>query len=120
MPSKGQHSSQAEKNQRFFSQFDLNSTEFLDWMVTGVFYTALHLVDAYFATEGRHLTTHRSRQDAIAKHPVIQGVFEDYRELETTSRDARYNVRQFSTAEVNSLINDEFVSIRGLVLLNMP
>ena len=45
MPQPTEHIAQAEKNERLYDS--LLGTEFNDWAITGLFYAALHYVDAY-------------------------------------------------------------------------
>lgn len=45
MPTADQHRQQAEHNKAFVQSFDLDTSPYLDWVVTAIFYTALHLVE---------------------------------------------------------------------------
>jgi len=51
MPSSLTHKQQAQHNEEFIASFDLDATPYLDWVVTAIFYAALHFVDSYLATK---------------------------------------------------------------------
>jgi hypothetical protein len=57
-------------------------------------------VQAYFAESGKNFMTHATRTNAILNGPRISSVYDDYRELETISREARYDCTTFSNGHV--------------------
>ena len=65
MPSRLTHRQQAQHNEEFIASFDLDATPYLDWVVTAIFYAALHFVDSYLATKDIHLSSHRGRDSLI-------------------------------------------------------
>jgi hypothetical protein len=70
-----------------------NSAQDLDWAVITLFYTALHLVQAYFvetATNAFQIPrTHDDRRTRIGIR--LTPLFQHYRTLEDYSKDARYD-----------------------------
>ncbi len=46
MGTKEAHHKKAQHNEDFFNHFDLKTTPFLDWVVTAIFYAALHHIRA--------------------------------------------------------------------------
>ena len=70
MPSSLTHRQQAQHNEEFIASFDLDSTPYLDWVVTAIFYAALHFVDSYLAIRGVHLSSHRGRDSLITPNSI--------------------------------------------------
>jgi len=97
---KAEHRTKAEHDEFFVSNIDY---PFFDWKVTGLFYCALHYVDAYLA--GLHINpgTHSKRLTYVRTDPTLQPIFADYRDLLNESRTARYEAQTvFVQADVNS------------------
>jgi hypothetical protein len=85
LPSKEDHRGKAEHDEFFVSNV---GNPFFDWQISGVFYSALHYVDAYFATLNIHPRTHAERTTFV--NLKLKPVYIDYRELLNESREARY------------------------------
>lgn len=67
MPFENVHRRQAEHNKRFLDWLNLDVTPYLDWAVTVMFYTALHLVEWLLATKGYHSDSHENRHQAMGR-----------------------------------------------------
>ena len=93
MPSINEHLEQVSHNLRFVRLLRLASRCFPDWLITGQFYTAVHVVDAYLATKGIHPPAHRLRGQYIYEDTKLRPIYSDYQDLSNLSRDARYSVR---------------------------
>lgn len=65
MPLRDDHLNQAQHNLEFTESLD--PTKYSDWIATGLFYTALHYVDAFLATKGHHPGKHDVRDGFVAK-----------------------------------------------------
>ncbi len=101
MPNSKEHIAKARHNERFCLSFDLASTPYLDWVVNGIFYSAVHYVDSYFATIAQHPRDHGARHHLInANAKLGNPLFKLYRSLKDDSEDARYDTRIFTTDEV--------------------
>ncbi len=87
-----EHLAKAQQNELFASELGLSSGVHIDWTITILFYAAVHYVQAYFATRGKTFHMHRSRDSALGRDPNISGIYQDYRELEHFSRQARYEL----------------------------
>jgi len=112
MPSKDAHLWQAKHNETLFSQ--LLTTEFLDWAVTAIFYSALHHVDAYLATKDIHPSFHYKGRDRwVATESNLRHIWNQYRWLKEKSEAARYDVKHFTQSEVNHLKQSEFEIIKS-------
>jgi len=120
MPTFNEHQIKAKHNESFFTSFDVAKTSFLDWVVVGIFYTALHLIDAYFArkTNG-HPISHRMRDEWIGKDPNLKKVYYDYRDLKDFRRAASYQMQTFTSVDVQKNILPCLNSIKN-ELKNCP
>ena len=101
MPNNAAHKSQIAHNEDFVKDTD---NPYFDWKVTGMFYVAVHYVDAYLDKAiGYSPDTHAKRMTAIAKMAPLKNVLYDYRELLNESRSARYDVVQFTLSDVSRI-----------------
>jgi hypothetical protein len=97
MPSERDHLRQVQQNRDLITALDPATTPFLDWVVTAVFYTALHRIEAWLATKGQHFQSHENRDDWIKRSPELRGVvWRNYKDLEHFSRQARYQCVGFN------------------------
>lgn len=113
MPSNLTHRQQAQHNEEFIASFDLDSTPYLDWVVTAIFYAALHFIDSYLATKGIHLSSHRGRDSLIWAVRDLRPIYSAYRRLKHRSEQARYDAVPFSSKQVRGLLNRELTSIKA-------
>lgn len=112
MASKDAHLWQAAHNETLYSQ--LLTTEFLDWAVTAIFYSALHYIDAYLATKDIHPSRHyKGRTPLVSRESNIKDIYGKYERLKNKSEAARYDVKHFTQAEVKGLKENEFKLIRS-------
>jgi hypothetical protein len=81
---------------------------------------ALHYVDAFLATAGLHPQNHDQRTRLVATVSNLKPIYSDYRTLQERSREARYELRQFSEAEAISLIEKELGRIKAHIVLRLP
>lgn len=115
MPSKNDHKAKAEHDKEFVDSLDLSTTPYLDWAITGLFYAALHYVEAYFATMKRHSPDHRTRDSAIQRDSRIKTIYDDYNELKNYSINARYYMVRFAEPEVRKNLVPRLDNIRGRI-----
>jgi uncharacterized protein (UPF0332 family) len=120
MSNVNKHIQQAEKNERFFNNFDLKNTHFLDWAITALFYSALHYVDAYLAKKSQHPFNHRNRGQWLTKEQNLKYIYCDYEELKNRSEDARYKIVQFPPRFVSSLKAKEFTHVKSHIRSLIP
>jgi hypothetical protein len=109
----------AKKNEAFASGLETSTVTGIEWSITIKFYAALHYVQAYFASKqlGTPIT-HSHRASAIQRDAVISAVYDDYRELEDLSRDARYNSVNLKRGHVK-FAEDCLESIKSAVYKHM-
>ncbi len=115
MPSKENHVTQARHNRQFWTSHDLDTTRFRDWVVTGIFYEAVHWVEAYLATKGDHPTTHGQRNHAMQLYKDLDAVLVDYDVLKTESENARYNCYLHNANDVRNDMAPALDKIETLV-----
>ena len=111
-----QHAQKAEQNENFVTFLLSASAPFLDWAVTGLFYSALHYCRAVMANYGftnistyAEMDNHFVRLSALKKRP---DVFADYRQLKDDSRAARYDMWAVALKDVTDLQANEFARVR--------
>jgi uncharacterized protein (UPF0332 family) len=67
MPIPEKHYQKALYNEKFFHDIKQNYT---DWAITGIFYSALHLVDAFLARKKLYPKDHKERTNYVGKIPM--------------------------------------------------
>ncbi len=68
--------------------------KFVDWFVVTLFYSAVHVVNAYLVKEEGMLgkfVTHGRRKQLIANSPYLSKISYEYNFMETESMQTRYN-----------------------------
>jgi hypothetical protein len=111
MPSREDHLRQAQHNREFSESLDPAS--YPDWLATGLFYTALHYIDAFLATKSIHPGKHDVRDRCVARVQELRPLHDHYRALKDSSRTARYYPStSFSLAHLQSLRNIHLERIR--------
>lgn len=102
MPNISDHLKKAKHNEDFYSSFDITKTDYKDWTVVGIFYTALHLVDAYFAQKNVHPFAHGMRDEWVKKDWKLIKIYPDYRDLKEYRQKASYKIYDFKSEEVKN------------------
>jgi len=106
------HLTKAQHNEDFFNSFDADKTRFRDWIVVGIFYTAVHYYESYFANFNRHSRSHDICDDWILNDKAIDSTYEDYRELKQYRWHASYRSKNFSSHEIKNNILPKLKSIK--------
>ena len=116
-----EHIAKAEKNERLYER--LLGTEFNDWALTGLFYAALHYVDAYFARESNDAPqSHRERNGRVRRDITLDEIRSYYFDLYALSIRARYELETISEYEVREAMVEHFIPLRAHIraLLGLP
>ena len=111
-----EHREKALHNERLLDVRELTAGEFVDWAVTVLFYSALHWMRALAAQEGYQLKAYKSyKKGILGEEEVFRGTgiftqqaFDWYSHLKDDSRDARYEMKQFSLADLHDLQQNFF------------
>jgi hypothetical protein len=109
MPSEASHRRAAEVNESLAANLLASRPE---WAIVVGFYSALHLVDAFLARSSIHPGSHTERERLIAL-TQLRPLYTDYRRLDRRSREARYDLRQFSSREARALLTGELATIKA-------
>ncbi len=117
MPSEAQHIVKAEHNERFFIAISegLQSSygQYHDWVVTVMFYSALHYIDAYLARVwGIHPETHGSRIRSVQRISQLRPVLNYYTALSFGSIEARYHPKRFTEDTFRDFRENNFMPLR--------
>jgi hypothetical protein len=102
VPNLNEHLSTSRDNEALAERL-VHMGEF-GWAVTCLFYSALHLVEAYLVSVNLTSSNHRDRHTAMQRVPALQSVFRRYNHLKQQSENSRYQCQQFS--------RNAFVSVR--------
>jgi hypothetical protein len=101
MPTKDQHITQANHNRTFWWNLDLDSTQFVDWAVTGIFYEGVHWVEAFLATRSHHSDNHKRRLYAMQHNAAyLRAIMTDLEVLKHESENARYMCYKHTASDV--------------------
>lgn len=100
MPSRNEHLGKAKHNENFYLSCDIDKTLYKDWVVAGVFYTALHLIDAHFALSNKHPFAHGMRDDWVRNDLRLSKIWMDYRDLKEFRQKASYKIYNFTSQEI--------------------
>jgi len=91
MPSATQHCTKINHNRDFVTFLKTSPSSFNDWVITGMFYTALHQIERYLDEKvGHHCNTHSQRHDWMFRTADLNRIWYDYQDLYNMSMDARY------------------------------
>ena len=116
MPSKDDHIKQAEHNRSFWTDFDLSTTKYFDWVVTGLFYEGLHWIEAYLDTKEEHSGIHPDRLRNIKKYKTDIGIIRtDYELLKVESENARYKCYKHNESDISTDLLPLLEKIKGTV-----
>lgn len=113
MPDQNEHIKKAKHNESFYASLEIDSTPYKDWVVTGIFYTALHLIDAYLATKNIHPFSHGMRDDWVKKNRELDHIWLFYRDLKEFRMKASYKIHEFDAEEVKQDVLPLLSSIRN-------
>ena len=113
MPIPEKHFQKALYNEKFFHDIKQNYT---DWAITGIFYSALHLFDAFLARKKLYPKDHKERTNYVGKIKELKSLFHHYRSLYDYSVNARYNMIKFSIADAEQIYSDYFIFIKNTII----
>jgi hypothetical protein len=116
MPSKEEHKEQAEHNRAFWESYDLDSTSYLDWVVTGIYYESVHWIEAYLDTKGEHSGGHPIRLQYIKRYRSDIGTIRsDYEVLKVESENARYLCHKYNSDGISNDIVPLLENIKSTI-----
>ena len=113
MPEFQRHLAKARENENLADTMAALPDRHPDWEVTMLFYSALHYVDAFLAISDLHPEDHRERYNLLARSTNFARA---YRTLLRRSMNARYDLYQFTLAEVDRIRNGAFRRVKEGIL----
>lgn len=94
MPAARDHQAQAQHNRQLLAHLCIGACTHPDWATTVAFYTAVHLLEAYFDRKQKpHSKTHAQRYFTLTSMPELSPVNRSYQELKDLGRVSRYDCR---------------------------
>ena len=111
MPDENAHSRQAVHNREFIDFLDIDCTNYLDWVVTAIFYAAVHYIESFLARYGAHPISHGNRCNAMSRFAPLKPVFKDYSDLHFQSERSRYLCEGFDRNIVKTELLGKLTSI---------
>lgn len=115
MPDRIAHLKKAQHNEKFYQSFDIEKTPYKDWVVVGIFYSALHFIDAYFSLQNKHPFAHGMRDEWVKDDLRLSQIWPDYRELKEYRQKASYKIHDFSSREIKNDILPLLGSIKDFL-----
>lgn len=119
MPNLDEHL-QIAKTNTSFSQYLISEQRFLDWAVTGMFYAAIHYVEAYLANQNVHSSFHSRRDSAIQQDVNLCIIYDEFSDLKNDSIQTRYYGFTFPLADILSRIQPSLNRIRSYIVGLLP
>lgn len=89
----------------------LAESELWDWAVTALFYSALHLAQAYIVRSGIVAESHRARNRRMLEMVEVRPIVNSYRTLQDESEHARYECRYFSHSDFEAIRDGVFQQV---------
>jgi len=121
MPTDPEHLHKAEHNEDFYLSFDLNTTPYLDRVVSGVFYSALHYIESYLATQEKHSQNHADRNANLRDDPNLGiDIYRKFNDLKNDSENGRYFMKSFTPGEIRQYIIPNLDGIKEYLQRYIP
>jgi hypothetical protein len=102
MPSESEHLSKARSNRRFGYGLRAFGPCFRDWIVTSLFYAAVHFIEAFLAMRAVHSRSHADRDRYVLS--FFRPQYPDYRHLKDDSKKARYESFKFNRTDIRKSV----------------
>jgi len=104
-----QHTEKAKYNEKFFQE---TKDEYPDWAITGLFYSALHLVEAFLSKKDHSVEDHKSRFWFIQNTKELKPLYPNYRALYDYSVNARYKMQKFNVETLNDTYKSFYLPLK--------
>ena len=108
------------RNNEDFCQYLLSSNAYLDWAVTGLFYSAVHYIEAYLATKRIHPISHPGRYKEINLDTNLSRIYTQFSDLKNDSTQTRYEGYTFPRTEIDSRILPTFNTLKSHIQTLLP
>ena len=102
MPDVACHLAKAARFEAFLEAASVIEAQHPEWLVIAHFYTVLHYVDAFYATQGHaYIGGHSRRRHLLWMFAETSAIEDAYRLLEKASQEARYEGEPFDHADLD-------------------
>ncbi len=101
MPTKEQHLTKAKGNRIFSSSLSAEDSVATEWALISLFYSALHLVEAFNAHHNHHCRSHQEIQEEVERNPQLEDIYADYHDLKNFGWNARYRPVRYGPKELS-------------------
>lgn len=125
MATPSEHRAKALHNEDLLEVHKLAEGKFTGWAITIMFYSALHWMRALAAQEGFQIKRYLGKESeklALQQIPLFRQSsqqFNWYRSLKDESQDARYEMRQYSSADFRDLKERFFDPFKAFIIANL-
>jgi hypothetical protein len=111
------HVSKAAHDEVFWKFINDNHVvDYPDWAVTGIFYSAMHFIDAFFGKNNKHLKSHDMADKEISQEAQLDSIYADYRALKDYRWKASYWSTKFEKSDIDNDIIPHFDKIKSSIL----
>ncbi|MEQ1949172.1 MAG: hypothetical protein ABL995_18410 [Bryobacteraceae bacterium] len=100
MPSQAEHLYKATNNKLFADGIARDNPTAAGWILTALFYSALHYVEAFNAKFNCHFSRHEDLNRDLERNPQLCPIYDEYRDLSTFSWNARYQPVKYGDAQL--------------------
>lgn len=119
VPQRPQHLERARQNEKLAERFaKASNPTCIDWAITLLFYSALHLIDGFLAGKNFHPLNHYERGEEIENNGSLSEIHKDYETLQKMSENARYEIADYSKQDYEKALK-RFSRIKQHVLVKM-
>ena len=117
MPALQQHIAQGVRNEELAEAIGGLQIRFTQWEITALFYSGLHYVDAFLATQEQHPSNHQERRRLVGQLTTLRA---EYENLYGLSIKARYDMEEFTRQDVERLKAGDFRTLKEGILALLP
>ena len=105
MPQRHEHLARGQENEKLALSLNPSLGFHVDWAITMLFYAALHYIDAFLVGKNFHPIDHENRDSEIHRNGSLTDIYRDYRRLKDMSREARYNIANYTSVHLETAKN---------------
>lgn len=109
MPTVKEHINKAKYNENFFE--DIRNS-YPDWAITGLFYSALHYVDAFLKSKQISAEDHKTRSWFINSTKQLKSIYSEYRAMYDYSVNARYKMWIVNKESLEDIYKNFYLPIK--------
>lgn len=116
MANRATHLQIAKENEHALAAIQTESGVGRGWAATIAFYAAVHYVEAFLATKGRHSVDHRTRDSGLNENDETRAIYPEFSELKSLSFTARYQGKYPSRQELDTVVSPSLARVREELL----